>query len=296
MEISTDSSRLPMLSPKVGHKDYNRYKYYSALRTGYSHLGIEEPYLEPPSHVIDKELFLAQIPFGKLFILLVTKFIALIIVSPEEKHSSWIIIFSVWKTMVGTAVAILPWAFQQSGIILGLILCFTSFIISWYTCKLIIDMTGTDPDYSVTLKKFYGKTGFYIGLIAPAILILGAVATFFVTMNQVLYPMILAVTVWITGDKDAIHYKTTADWSWFSSDYTAILIFIVMTTICSMKSLKLFMKIGSYGVIFVCMLMIFIIYTGFDSISNTEFHFGTMEESNASIWDSNQRTLVLFYS
>ena len=65
MEMSTDSARLPMLSPKEGHKDYNRYKYYSALRTGYSHLGIEEPYLEPPSHVIDKELFLAQIPFGK---------------------------------------------------------------------------------------------------------------------------------------------------------------------------------------------------------------------------------------
>lgn len=53
------SDRLPMLSPREGHKDYNRYKYYSALRTGYSHLGIEEPYLEPPSHVIDKELFLA---------------------------------------------------------------------------------------------------------------------------------------------------------------------------------------------------------------------------------------------
>ena len=47
-----------MLSPKADHKDYNRYKYYSALRTGYAHLGIEEPALEPPSHVVDNELFL----------------------------------------------------------------------------------------------------------------------------------------------------------------------------------------------------------------------------------------------
>ena len=38
---SFDSSRAPMLSPSRGHKDYNRFKYYSALRTGYGHLGIE---------------------------------------------------------------------------------------------------------------------------------------------------------------------------------------------------------------------------------------------------------------
>ncbi len=38
---SFDSARAPMLSPSEDHKDYNRYKYYSALRTGYAHLGID---------------------------------------------------------------------------------------------------------------------------------------------------------------------------------------------------------------------------------------------------------------
>ena len=47
-----------MLSPKADHKDYQRLKYYSALRTGYAHLGLEEPSLEPPEHIIDKNLFL----------------------------------------------------------------------------------------------------------------------------------------------------------------------------------------------------------------------------------------------
>ena len=61
---SFDSARAPMLSPHAEHKDYNRYKYYSALRTGYAHLGIDQPELEPPGHVIDNALFLFQ-PFGK---------------------------------------------------------------------------------------------------------------------------------------------------------------------------------------------------------------------------------------
>jgi len=40
---SDEDMRSPMLTPGTTHKDYNRLKYYSALRTGYSHLGIEEP-------------------------------------------------------------------------------------------------------------------------------------------------------------------------------------------------------------------------------------------------------------
>ena len=37
--LDSSGSRAPMLSPTSGHRDYNRYKYYSALRTGYKHLG-----------------------------------------------------------------------------------------------------------------------------------------------------------------------------------------------------------------------------------------------------------------
>ena len=134
-----------------------------------------------------------------------------------------------------------------------------------------------------------------MGLIAPAVLILGAVACFFVTMNQVLYPMILAIFVWISGNKDGVDYKLTQSFEWFSSNYTAIFLFIVITMLCSKKDLKVFMKIGSFGVIFVVMLMIFIIYTGIYSLSDTDFTIGTMAESNASDWTSNKRTLVLFY-
>ena len=63
--------------------------------------------------------------------------------------------------MLGTCVCTLPYCFQESGIILGLILTFVTFLISFYTCKLIIDMSGTDPDYSDTLRKFYGKLHYF---------------------------------------------------------------------------------------------------------------------------------------
>ena len=103
-------------------------------------------------------------------------------------------------------------------------------------------------------------------------------------MNQVLYPMLLAITVWISGNEAT--FKPDPTWSWFSSNYTAILIFVVITLICSKKDISIFMKIGSFGVIFVIMLMIFIIYTGIKALTNTNFSIGTMEESNNTDWNS----------
>jgi amino acid permease len=84
--------------------------------------------------------------------------------------------------MLGSAVVSLPWAFQQSGLVLGLIISFFSFLISFYTCKLIIDVTGDDPDFADTMMRFYGSAGYYSSLIAPAFLISGAATVYFVIM------------------------------------------------------------------------------------------------------------------
>ena len=117
-------------------------------------------------------------------------------------------------------------------------------------------------------------------------LILGAVAVFFVTMNQVLYPMILAIVVWCGGDKNTIEYREDPTWEWFSGNYTALILFAIMTALCSKKDIKIFMKLGSYGVIFVVMLMIFIIYTGINALTNTDFKIGSYDEAMATVWDS----------
>lgn len=109
--------------------------------------------------------------------------------------------------------------------------------------------------------------------------------------------MILALYIWISGKPEtSVTYKLEPGWDWFSSDYTAVIMFGILTFITQMKNIKLFMKISSFGVVFVIMLMLFIMYTGIDSMTNTSFKFGTMEESNATDWDGDERTLVLFYS
>ncbi len=59
--------------------------------------------------------------------------------------------------MIGTAVVSLPWAFQQAGMALALGIAFVSFLISFYTCKLVIITQKDDADYQDTLRKYFGK-------------------------------------------------------------------------------------------------------------------------------------------
>lgn len=86
----------------------------------------------------------------------------------EKKQGSFTTIFSVWNSMVGTGLLTIPWAFGQSGFILGLskydlcpnlnlVITFIQFAVSYYTCYLVLKVAGDDDDYTDTLKKYFGK-------------------------------------------------------------------------------------------------------------------------------------------
>ena len=59
--------------------------------------------------------------------------------------------------MLGSAVVSLPWAYQQAGLILGTFISFTSFIVSYYTCYLIMYTARKDTDFFDTVRRYYGK-------------------------------------------------------------------------------------------------------------------------------------------
>jgi amino acid permease len=98
------------------------------------------------------------------------------------KISSPVIIFSCWNTMAGSAIVSLPWAFQTAGLVMGSLISLSSFLISYYTCTLIIETAKKDKDYLFTLKKYYGKPGYYTGIFGSIVLIFGALTVYFVVV------------------------------------------------------------------------------------------------------------------
>ena len=122
----------------------------------------------------------------------------------DSKQGSAVVVFSAWNTMIGSAVTTLPWAYQKSGLVLGLAISLVSCFVSYYTCMLTVQMVEDDTDFAETLLRYFGKFmkinndnsgpfGFYVGLIAPIILIGSAIVVCFIIMAQVIYPNILAI-------------------------------------------------------------------------------------------------------
>ena len=107
-------------------------------------------FLEVPQHVIEDYMFVRNFPFTR----------------PDNKgkHGSLTTIFSVWNAMVGTGLVTIPWAYSQSGLVLGILITFTTFLVSFFTCFLVIKSAGDDGDYTDTLKKYMGKTWWSIGM------------------------------------------------------------------------------------------------------------------------------------
>jgi len=128
---------------------------------------------------------------------------------------------------------------------------------------------GNDEDYSDTLHRYYGKTGWYLGIIAPVIIIYSPLIIYLIYLSQMLYTIVLAIDGWSTNKtfeiKEGTHFNE------FSQTYCAIIMFFVMQMILIKRDFSFFMRVISIGSFFIILIIGFIIGNGFYSMSNTNY-------------------------
>ena len=115
------------------------------MKTGHGHLSNKKSFLAIPKHLFEEEGFVIQFPFD--------------IDKETGKHGSLTNIFSCWNGMVGSGLIFIPWAFNEAGILLGIILTLIAFAISFTTQYFVMKSAGNDNDYTETLKKTFGIRG-----------------------------------------------------------------------------------------------------------------------------------------
>ena len=175
--------------------------------------------------------------------------------------------------MVGSGIVTLPWAFGQSGFLLGLVISLVGLFISFRTTILMIRAAGNDKEYFDTLYKYWGKWAYYSGHISTLLIILAAITAYFIILSQMLYFLSLALLKWIF--KIDLVPVTSADFSVYSLAYTAIFVFVLEFVITLKKDLSIFIRLISFGSIFIIAIILFIVGFGFYSFTNTHFVFVT---------------------
>lgn len=112
-----------------------------------------------------------------------------------------------------------------------------------------IKLAGSDTDFSDTVYKYYGKYGWLVTMIFSNFLMFAVVVIYYELMSQALFPIIVAIIEWI--GKEKISLDTDFSLSRFSLTYTCIALTIILYPVVSKKDISLFIKINSFGVLFV---------------------------------------------
>lgn len=88
--------------------------------------------------------------------------------------------------MVGTGLLTIPWAFSEAGLLLGVLLTFIAFVLSFTTQYCVMVAAKDDLDYTETLKRNFGKRGWYFGM---------GIFIAMLTIPIILYSQLLAQTL-----------------------------------------------------------------------------------------------------
>ena len=75
----------------------------------------------------------------------------------HKKVNSFTTILSIWNSMIGSSTVTIPYYVYKAGIIPAIFLCIIYGIICFYTCKIYVDFGMNEPDFSITIEKYFTK-------------------------------------------------------------------------------------------------------------------------------------------
>ena len=214
-----------------------------------------------------------------------------------RKVNSFSTILSIWNSMIGSSTVSLSYNVYYCGIIPAFLLSIIYGLICFYTCKIYVDFGSNESDFSITIEKYFkkkfgdriSKIGKTIQILFSMLITLGAGLIYFLIISQNLYPIACLILNKLFGlDIDA--KDLTPEFSRFSSLYLGIFLCFVLLPLIVKRDIGFIVKLSSFGIYFISILIIFVLYTGISSLINTKFDF----EYIANKLNSEKRHLKLF--
>lgn len=127
------------------------------------------------------------------------------------------------------------------------------------------------------MLRFFGKRGYYAALFSTAFMLYGGCLIYYQLMAQTLYPFIVGIKDILNGEYTP-SVGTEADFTYFSLAWTSVIIFVPVYFIVCLQDRTIFIRMSSYGVLFIIIQIFFVIVIFFFSILNTKYSFSIVEE------------------
>lgn len=159
----------------------SRVHYYSRLTASSDRL------LSPPDHVIPhtEEIYIYS-PLGTAFKVTGS--------DHSSKNPSFITIFAIWNTMMGTSILSIPWGIKQAGFTLGIIILILTGLLMLYCCYIVLKspknipyIDTSDWEFPDVCRYYFGKFGQWSSLVFSMVSLIGAMVVYWVLMSNFLY-------------------------------------------------------------------------------------------------------------
>ncbi|KAH3743544.1 sodium-coupled neutral amino acid transporter 9 [Pelomyxa schiedti] len=176
---------------------------------------------------------------------------ALVKDQPKKYQSSFLTIFSVWNTMMGTALLSMPWGFSQSGIWGGLLVVVVMGSCTLYTAMLVMNVGKGSIDFIDVCEQYLGLPGKIVAWAGSIMVLFGACVIYFILMSTNLNTLVIGIVTSITGEFDPAKY-----WGKYSVPFY---VFVCMLPCLLLKQWSVFVKINSIGIVWVLYVITFMI-------------------------------------
>jgi solute carrier family 38 (sodium-coupled neutral amino acid transporter), member 9 len=235
-------------SPKDGGI-YHKLKFYDKLSTMNPELN-----LKLPAHIFNPTLFYF---------------------SHATKQTSWMTIFSIWNTMIGSTVLTMPWGVEQAGLLMAIGNSHAAQIllvgcIALYTCSLVAKYCKqqNEDDVVCLVREMWGTKGEKLTLIMSCSIFVGATMAFNVLMNSSFFNVLKGLSIWITGNEIS---SCDDCWEDFSARYTPFILMGLLMFILNFKEKSTYIKLNSGGIFFVLAILVFLISVGIRALALNTF-------------------------
>uniref|UniRef100_A0A7S3GLR2 Amino acid transporter transmembrane domain-containing protein n=1 Tax=Palpitomonas bilix TaxID=652834 RepID=A0A7S3GLR2_9EUKA len=233
-DTPTSPLRKPFVPDRQSHM-YHRLNLYRKLS------GMAGKKLEnigtPPNHILPSELFGWKIS--------------------HQKQGSLSTIFSIWNTMIGSSMLMVPWGYGQSGLYPALALTMVIGLYCYYTSRLIVIHGKKYKEFADVCETYIGRWSWYLALIASIIVMTGAIISYDTLLTDSLYSLVVSILVWAGVSESSIH-PNVHETGW-QPLWAAICVFLIVFPLSNIRKTIFIVKIASSGLIFVFIVMAFVL-------------------------------------
>lgn len=257
----------------------SRYKYYNRLAPH------SESNFTMPDHVVPNYFLISNVT---------TRL--------PGSQPSWVTIFSLWNTMMGTSLLSMPWAINQAGFVCGIsFLLFMAALMLYTSYRILYTLKGFKSDsevveFSDVCRHYLGRWAEWIAFGSSILTLLGGMIVYWILISNFLYNIVTFIYHHVRGDFDNegdstgpicpsnmtrhhTNYTNSTDSGekmffriWDQQKTVPLLLIVIIMPLLNFKSPTFFTKFNALGTISVTYLVCFAMKNAISWGIHLDFH------------------------